>query len=245
MADSSTIILSHMVATLKSIDVIANNLANVSTVGFKRETVQFSEFIKKLPPEEDEKAPELVSYVSVVGTTRDLSQGRTDQTGAPLDLAIQGDGYFVVQTTAGQRYTRNGHFGLDGEGRVVTSGGSVLLGDAGTITIRPEDGRIQIAQDGTISGKNGTIAKISLVHFAQETFLRPQGAGLYASEETPAAAKGAILQGALEASNVEPVIEITRMIEVMRAYQASSNLLNSESQDEQQTLARLGRIPTA
>jgi flagellar basal-body rod protein FlgF len=109
---------SNLMAKFWSIDVIANNIANASTPGFKREVATFEEFLKQMPPSEGEDKREILSLVADVGAVRDLSQGSLSVTGAPYDLAINGPGYFVVQTPQGERYTRNGHFTLDNEAEI-------------------------------------------------------------------------------------------------------------------------------
>jgi flagellar basal-body rod protein FlgF len=109
---------SNLMAKFWSIDVIANNIANASTPGFKREVAKFEEFLKQMPPSEGEDKREILSLVADVGAVRDLSQGSLSVTGAPYDLAINGPGYFVVQTPQGERYTRNGHFTLDNEAEI-------------------------------------------------------------------------------------------------------------------------------
>jgi flagellar basal-body rod protein FlgF len=234
--------LSNLIAKLRSIDVIANNIANASTPGFKREVAKFEEFLKLMPPSEGEDKPELLSLVANVGAVRDLSQGSINLTGAPYDLAINGKGFFVVQTPQGERYTRDGHFTLDSQGRLVTSGNALVATESGTLTIAPTDGSISISRDGTVSGKTATLGKIRIVDFESPEKLRQEGANLYSSDQMAKPATGQIQQGAIENSNVEPVIEIAHMIEVMRAYEAASGLMKS-LQGEPGEMARLANMP--
>ncbi|MBS0272962.1 MAG: flagellar basal-body rod protein FlgF [Proteobacteria bacterium] len=243
MADISALQLSHMLATLRSMDIVANNLANSSTPGFKRDAIRFEEVLKREQPAEDEVGPQMTSFVREAGVSRDLRQGPIVTTNAPFDLAINGDGFFSIQTPAGVRYTRNGHFELDASGRVATSDGGILLAEGGPIVVAPEDGDIHVAQDGIVSGKRGQIARLQLVGFAHAQLLRKEGASLYAASEAPSAATGRILQGGVENSNVEPVIEIARMIEIMRAYQTTANLIQAQEKTEGDTLARLAKMP--
>lgn len=242
MDDKLLINLSHLLANFRAMDVIANNLANASTPGYKREAVQFSEFLKQMPPSEGESQPELISLVKDAGVVRDITQGRLDMTGAPLDLAISGKGYFVVQTPAGDRYTRNGHFDVDNQGRLITSEGGTVMAEGGQIAISPDDGDVHVAGDGTVSGKKGPIGKIRVVGFPDERRLKKEGASLYSTDQTPSAASGAIAQGAIEASNVEPVIEIARMIEVIRAYEATASMMKPQA-GETEEMDRLGAMP--
>jgi flagellar basal-body rod protein FlgF len=246
MENSLLISLSHQVAAYRSMDLIANNLANVSTPAYQRESPSFNEYITQVRPAEGQVGPQSLSFVADGGVVRDLSEGRLDTTNAPFDFAIHGKGYFVVQTANGERYTRNGHFSLDSSGQIVTSNGDPVQGDGGAITITPDDGEIHIAQDGTISGKNGQIGRLRIVDFADPRALTKEGASLYAAgTQTPVAADSFTLQsGMLEASNVEPVVEISHMIEVMRAYQAIASLTQTQEDLMRQAVDKLGSMPS-
>jgi flagellar basal-body rod protein FlgF len=228
MDNTLLVSISQQMAAYDSIDTIANNLANMSTPGFKRDTTMFEEYVSQAKPSEDEKGQQKVSFVWNAGTARDLSGGRIEQTNAPYDFAINGKGYFVVQTTNGPRYTRDGHFTLDGSGRLVTEEGDEVQGDGGSLTITPQDGNVYVAQDGTITGAQGQLGKLQVVQFDDETQLTKEGGTLYSTAQTPQpAASASIKQGAIESSNVEPIKEMSQMIEVMRAYQAVSNIMQS------------------
>lgn len=244
MDNTLLVSLSHQLAAYRSMDVIANNLANLSTPAFKREAVKFEEFVQQVQPSEGESGPQTISFVKDTGVVRDLSEGRLQTTGAPFDLAINGQGYFTVQTAAGERYTRNGHFTLNGDGQLVTGGGDPVLGDGGAITVTVDDGDVHIAADGTVSGKQGQIGKLKVVDFADDRALQKEGASLYSTSQSPVAATDAkVSQGMLETSNVEPVIEISHMIDVMRAYQATSSLSQSQDDLKRQAIDKLGSPP--
>lgn len=249
MDNSLLVSLSQQLAAFRSMDVIANNLANVSTPGYKRETAQFEEYIEQVPPAEGQTGTQTVSFVKDAGTVRDLSQGEFTRTGAPLDVAISGNGYFVVQTPAGMRYTRDGHFSLDANGQLVTSEGYAVQGDGGAITITPDDGEINIGDDGTVSsvlnGNANQLGKLQVVDFANDGALDKQGANLYATAQTANPATGQVQQGMLESSNVQPVIEITHMIDVTRAYQMTATLTTSQEDLMRQAISQLGQMPTA
>jgi flagellar basal-body rod protein FlgF len=244
MDNALLVSLSQQLAAYRSMDVIANNLANLSTPAFKRESVKFEEFVQQVQPSEGQNGPQTVSFVKDTGVVRDLSEGHLETTGAPFDLAINGKGYFAVQTSGGERYTRNGHLSLNSEGQLITDSGDAILGDGGAITITNEDGDIHIAADGTISGKNGQIGKLRVVTFANERALKKEGASLYSTSQSPTAAEDTkITQGMLETSNVEPVIEISHMIDVMRAYQATATLTQSQEDLKRQAIDKLGSVP--
>ena len=240
MDNTLLVCLSQQMATYGSIDTIANNLANLSTPGFKRDSTIFEEYVQQTQPTEDEFSPQSVSFVWNRGTARDFSPGRIETTSAPFDFAINGKGYFVVQTANGPAYTRDGHFRLDGQGRIVTEAGDPLQGDGGDVTIAPEDGDIHVARDGTITGQKGQLGKLQLVQFANETRLAKQGSNLFTtSDPTRPATDATIKQGALESSNVEPVVEISHMLDVMRAYQAMAGLTQSHEDQQRQTIDKL------
>ena len=248
MDNSLLVSLSQQLAVYRSMDVIANNLANVSTAGYKRETAKFEEYITQVTPSEGQTGLQNVSFVKDAGSSRDLSQGNIQNTGATYDFALNGKGFFAVQTAQGIRYTRDGHFTLDGSGQLVTEQGYALQGDGGAITITPNDSNIQVAKDGTVSSTiNGTsnpIGKLRIVDFADDTNLIKLGDNLYNTDQSPVTADGTtIRQGALEASNVQPVVEITHMIEVMRAYQATASLSQSQEDLIRKAINQLGQVP--
>ena len=243
MDNTSLLNLSYQVAAYRSMDVIANNLANLSTPGYKREGVQFEEVLQQMKPAEGQRGTQTLSFVKDAGVTRDLSGGRLESTGAPFDLALNGSGYFVVQTAQGERYTRNGHFTLNADGIVVTESGDPVLGDGGPINITTDDGDISFGADGTISGKQGQLGKLRLVDFANPRGLVKQGDSLYSTSQTANPSDTAtVSQGMLESSNVQPVVEISRMIEIMRAYEATSQLEQNTSDMKRQAIQKLGAV---
>jgi len=245
MDNALLISLSHQIASYRSMDVIANNIANVSTPAFQREEPSFQEYVMNVPPAEGQSGIQTLSFVQDSGIVRDLSEGRMETTNAPFDFAIHGKGYFVVQTPNGERYTRAGHFTLNDSGQLVTSNGDAVQGDGGPITITPDDGEVHFAADGTISGKNGQIGRLRVVDFQNPRAMLKEGASLYnANGQSPVSADSFQLQsGMIETSNVEPVIEISHMIEVMRAYQATATLTQSQEDLMRQAIDKLGSVP--
>ncbi|HUO99417.1 MAG TPA: flagellar basal-body rod protein FlgF [Rhizomicrobium sp.] len=243
MDNASLVSLSYQLAAFRSMDVIANNLANVSTPGFKRESVKFEELLQHVAPAEDQKGPQTLSFVRDAGISRDISGGSLQTTGAPFDLAINGQGYFAIQTAAGEMYTRNGHFTLNADGTIITQDGDPLLGDGGPVTVTVDDGDVSFGPDGTISGKQGQMGKLRLVTFANERALTKRGASLYSTSQTPVPSTDATLkQGMLEGSNVQPVIEISRMVEMMRSYEATATLDKSAEDMKRQAIQKLGTV---
>jgi flagellar basal-body rod protein FlgF len=240
MDNTLLVSVSQQLASYDSMDTIANNLANISTPGFKRDSTIFEEYVSQAKPAEGETGPQRISFVWNAGTARDLSSGRIEATKAPYDFAINGKGYFTIQTANGPRYTRDGHFTLDSTGRLVTEEGDAVQGDGGDLTVTPQDGDVYVAQDGTITGKQGQLGKLTLVQFDDETKLSKEGSTLYSTTQTSQPVKSStITQGAIESSNVEPVVEISHMIEIMRAYQAVSNIMQSHDDLKRQAIDKL------
>ncbi|HEY4077540.1 MAG TPA: flagellar basal-body rod protein FlgF [Rhizomicrobium sp.] len=249
MDNSLLVSLSQQLATYRAMDVIANNIANVSTPGFKRESAKFEEYVTQMRPSEGQKGSQSISFVKDAGILRDTSQGNVEQTGATYDVALAGKGFFAVQTPQGMRYTRDGHFSLDANGNLVTSAGYQVQGDGGAVTITPNDGEINIAPDGTISsvvnGVGNQLAKLKVVDFADTRAMTKEGGNLYATSQAPVTPDVVTLrQGALEASNVQPVVEISKMIEVMRAYEATATLSKSQEDMMRQAIDKLGTMPS-
>ena len=246
MDNSLLINLSGQLSAYQAMDIIANNLANMSTPGFKREGMKFQEFLSTVPPTTtatglQSNAP--LAFVQNGGVFRDVSEGPMNKTGAPLDLAISGNGFFQVQTPNGVRYTRDGHFQLNSEGQIVDDSGYPLVGDGGPITVTPQDGDIHVAADGTVSGALGQLGTIKIVGFASQAAMNQQGSNLYATSQQPQPNPGGtIQQGMLEDSNVQPVMEMSTMIKIMRKYEMIASLTKSQQQLQTQAITQLGTI---
>jgi flagellar basal-body rod protein FlgF len=247
--DSTMLVsLSHQVAVYQAMDSIANNLANVSTPAYQRETPTFEEFVSQVQPTEGESGTQNVSYAAETGTVRDLSEGPIESTGGRFDFAIKGKGYFAIQTADGERYTRNGHFTLDQNGVLTTQNGDQVETDSGPLSLTPQDLDVTVSGDGTvsatISGTQAELGKLKVVSFDNERAMQKQGSSLYSTDQTPNGAPPnvKIEQGMLEGSNVQPVVEISHMIELMRAYQATANLSQSQETMKTQALDKLAQV---
>jgi flagellar basal-body rod protein FlgF len=221
MENALLIGLSRQMALGRELDLIANNVANVTTNGFKARASRFREYLMPVASADSfQRADRPLSFVADAGTALDVSAGAVERTGNPLDAAIKGPGFFAVQTVGGERYTRNGAFTIDSQGRLVTSDGNPVLGESGPITLGPQETGLTIGADGTVSTDQGQRGRLRLVGFANPETLRNEGANLFASP-TPAQAAGPnsrIEGGALERSNVRPIVEMSRLIEVNRSY---------------------------
>lgn len=229
MENTSYIALSREAALVRQMEVVANNMANANTPAFKAEQMMFTTYGVQTKATSTPFGRNL-SFVQDVGVMRDTQEGPLTQTGDPLDLAIHDKGYFVVDTPAGQRYTRAGHFHLDETGMMVTSSGYPILQSNGNPFIfAPNETDISVAGDGTVSTENGTIGQIQIVKFANEQSLRAAGDGTYQTTSTPTTVTTpSIVQGMLEQSNVQPVSEMTSMLNILRSYEGVMNMIQSE-----------------
>jgi flagellar basal-body rod protein FlgF len=228
--------LNRQSGLMREMGVIANNIANASTTGFRREGVVFSEFVAAL--DED---PSL-SMAHASGRHVDLGQAAVSQTGGQFDFAIQGDGFFLIETPQGDRLTRAGSFIPSAEGELVTPDGFRLLDAGGAPVFIPPDAKaVALASDGTLSANGDPIALIGLWRPADPLTLTHQSGTLFAASELEPVESATILQGMLEDSNVEPVSEIARMIEVQRAYELGQKFLDAEDQRVRGVIQTLGR----
>lgn len=239
MTTTGEVALSYQLALTNQLDITANNIANVTTPGFQSSHPLFVEFLVS-----DDDSGQEIAYVVDKGTVRNLNPGPINYTGNPLDISIEGRGYFVVETDEGAFYTRNGAFQLDAAGQLVTSAGATVLDDSNNpIVIAPGETEINISRDGTISTENGAIGRFRLVEFADEQAMTNLGNSLMETEQNPLeASDSSVVQGMLEGSNVISVAEITRMIKLLRSYQAANQLILTEDEREQQAIDLLTRI---
>ena len=229
MENTSYIALSRQNALWRQMDVIANNMANANTPAYKGEQMMFREFLVDTRSSTRATGTKL-SYVQDVGLLRDTREGPLTKTDNPLDVGIHGDGYFQIETQAGMRYSRNGHFRLDEGGMLVNSQGFAVMDKSDNpIIFAPNETRIEIAGDGTVSTENGVVANLKLVRFANEQNLRKAGDSLYETTDQPETVqRPQVVQGMMEESNVQPVMEITKMTELLRQYQAAQNMMEKE-----------------
>ncbi len=235
MENTGYIALSRQTGLRRQMDVIANNLANMSTHGYRGGQMMFVEHLVKSKGGDSLLTPRN-HYVRDIATMIDTASGPVETTGNPLDIAIQGEGYFVVQTPEGERYTRNGRFQLDNTGQLVNQLGQAVLAEGGApIIFAPEDTEIVVSVDGTVSTNNGELGQLQIVNFENEQELeRTSGAQFITDEENPpqAVESPSVLQGAVEGSNVQPIVEMANMIEVHRRYDSLRSFI--EREDERQ-----------
>ncbi|HEX7885252.1 MAG TPA: flagellar basal-body rod protein FlgF [Phenylobacterium sp.] len=236
--------ISRQMVLRREMDIIANNIANLDTTGFKVESL-----MQKTDPAEPARTlggPRPVKFVAADTVARDFGQGALNKTDAQLDMAIEGEGFFQIQTANGPRFTRDGRFTTDPTGRLVTQNGLPVLDEGGgEITIDPEKGQVAVGADGSMSQGNERVGKIGLYAFANQSALEKAGDNTFrnASNLQPQpAAKAKLRQGYLETANVKPVLEITRMVEVSRAYESTAKLIDAEAELSRRSVERLGRV---
>jgi flagellar basal-body rod protein FlgF len=235
MSDAITLSVERQSGLMRELTMIANNVANASTTGYKREAAVFAEYMKRVPGEDT------MSMGALRGHYTDLTTGAFKETGAVLDVAIEGEGFFGVERGGEQLLTRDGHFQLNAEGGLVTSDGYAVLDEGGApIELPPETSEISIGGDGTITADGVPFAQLGLFSAAPEDLTRmggnlwSAGAGL---EEIETAR---LRQGFLEQANVSPTVEMARLIEAQRMYEAGSNMQTDEHERLRSLIEALG-----
>jgi len=246
--------LSRQVVLERQMDVVANNIANINTTGYKADRSLFEEYLASGAHEDNfANSDRRVSFVQDRATFHDFAPGPTQETKNPLDVAIDGNAFLVVQTPAGERYTRDGGLQINNLGQLVTVSGYQVLGNSGPIVFQPTDHDISIAADGNVTVLEGTgridsvRGKLRMVSFAQAQQLLKEGSNLYSAGEGSAAqptTTSQLRQGFVEKSNVNSVTEMSRMIEITRTYTQISTLLQSQSDLHKSAIEKLADVPT-
>jgi flagellar basal-body rod protein FlgF len=236
--------LSRQLTLRRELDIVANNIANANTTGFKSEDLMIR--TEPARPARTLGGSNPVKFVLDDGVTRDFTQGAMTKTGGDFDLAIEGQGFFKVQTAGGERYTRDGRFTTNPEGKLVTQGGAPVLDDGGgEIVIDPRLGPVSIGKDGLVSQGPVRVGKIGVVSTDDLSALRKEGDNLYRNvanvtlQPTPSAV---VHQGMLESSNVQSVVQITKLIEVQRAYESMAKMMDNTAELTRSAVERLGKV---
>jgi len=254
MQNALLIGLSRQVAFSRGLDVVASNIANLNTPGFKGNGSAFEEFISKTAREGNlSRRDAQVSFVRDRATWVDMTQGAIERTGNTLDVAVDGKGFMTVQTPNGERFTRNGALQINGAGELVTSEGFQVLGESGPIKMQPKDRDIKISADGTISVREGANAnteaqrgKLRLTKFDNPGLLQKEGSSTWSAPANITASTDTdsrFVQGSIEKSNVNGVLEMTRMIEVSRNYSQVATLLQQQADMQRTAIEKLSDVP--
>lgn len=231
------------------LEVITNNLANVSTVGYKRDDLEFSGTLNTLPTQQD-----YVTYssrqVSLDNVTAkfftDFSQGELQRTDNPFDLAIDGSGFFVIQYPDGIRYTRSGNFSLNSSGQLVTADGYPVLGINGPIQI--QGNHVEFDTAGSVIADGAIVGTLRLIDFQDPSCLMKAGSNTYVIASNPNVSmaempsSAGIKQGFIENSNVNPIYEMAKMIETMRIYESYQKTIQMLNETQQKANEELGKI---
>ena len=236
--------LSRQMTLRRELDIVANNIANMDTTGFKVENLMVE--TEPMAPAHTFGAPRPVKFVIDRSVGRDFGQGVLRATGATFDLGIQGDGFFRVRAADGEQFTRDGRFHMDADGRLVTEDGAALLDEGGgEIAIDPKLGPVTIAKDGTVSQGNERLGKVGLARFDELSVLEKVGENRYrntSNAQPQPAMESVIQQGMLEGSNVKPISEVTRMIEITRAYESITKLMEANAELSRRSVERMGKV---
>ncbi len=217
MDNSIYVTLSRQMTLFRDMEATANNIANVNTVGYNSEKLAFHDYL--VDGMLEGKRGEDVAYARDPLSYRDTTNGPLRTTGNPLDLAINGPGYFMVETPLGQRFTKAGNFMLNAEGTLVTPQGYPVLSNDGGVINFPEDANnVTIFDDGRITQNGDEIGQVGVVEFANEQAMKRLGNNLYSSDAQPLERQTArVVQGATEQSNVNGVNEMVRVVQLQRS----------------------------
>ncbi|BCJ91611.1 flagellar basal-body rod protein FlgF [Terrihabitans soli] len=247
MENAQLVGLSRQMALRRELEVVANNIANLGTAGFKSEQVKFSEYLMPVASAEifPNNRDKRLSYVEDRATWQDFSAGPIQITNNQLDLAIDGEAFFAIQTPEGVRYTRNGQFQLDTQGTLVTNEGYPVMSTSGPIQFADTETAITVGKDGTVSTDQGPRGRLLLTTFGDPQSLVATGSSMFRAEGIGAElapGQGGIQQYAVEKSNVQAVVETTRLVELTRAYSTLAQMMQRGDELRRTAIERLGDV---
>ncbi len=228
------------------LEVLSNNVANIDTIGYKGDRSIF-----QIPEESESQVFEtpidgiqaLSPYAPPFSTIVDFSQGALRRTGNPLDVAINGDGFFSIQTPDGVQYTRQGNFTLDTEGVLVTPDGHSVLGEGGEITL--EEGTVEIDMQGNVYVDGDEVGRLQITDFINRDTLKKAGNGRFVTTDAQSAGERpentTLSQGSLETANINPIQAMTEMIETSRAFDAYQKVIKSADEATSKSINSVGK----
>ena len=231
MDNTKYIALSRQMALWKQMNVVSNNVANMNTTGYKQEDTLFSTYIAQTMNATG-MGKEPVYFTQDFATYNNFSEGPLVETGNSFDVALQGDGFFAIDTGSGVSYTRKGNFTLDSNGMIVTPDGyPVLSQNNAPLFIAPTETEIMITEDGSISTENGIIGRLQVVKFADNQKLLKKAGTMFDNVDgnaVMAADNVRVVHGSLEKSNVNSVEEMTKLIQLQRSYDFVQQMIDEE-----------------
>lgn len=243
MENAQLVSLSRQIALQHQMDVVANNMANINTTGFKASDLMFEDYLMPQARDNDFAGRDrLVHFTQDWSTVHDMSPGSIEQTGNDLDVALMGDGFLTVETPDGPRYTRSGALAINADGILVDLNGNAVLGSSGPIKFDDSDIDITIGTDGTVATNNGSKGRLAIAQFADPQILAREGDNYFSGPAPDAPVTTRVMQGSIEKSNVSGVNELTTMIRVQRAYQSLASLMQRQDELRSNAIQRLGDV---
>lgn len=236
MENSIYLGLSRQITLQTNLDIVANNIANVNTSGYRAQSPMFEEYLTDPRGNGDP-----LSFVLDYGQFSSTAPGAMTQTGNSFNVALNGPGFLTVQLPDGTlAYTRDGDFQKDQQGQLLTASGYPVVGAGGPITVPADSTEFIVDERGVISDQTGQIGRLNIVEFENLQSLKPTGGNAYTSKDQPVEAqKTTVAQGFLEGSNVQPVVETTRMIKILRQFQSVQRMLEAEHERQRTAIQRL------
>ncbi len=246
MDNTNYIALSRQMALWKQMDIVSNNMANMNTSGFKQDEAVFTSYLVQTP-EALGLGRQPLFFTEDFGSFQDFSEGPIMVTGNTFDVALQGDAFFCIETDAGERYTRKGQFSLDADGKIVTNDGAVVLSENDEpFFIAPGEKEIVISESGEIITENGSIGRLKLAFFENnQKLLKVAGTMFENVADNPITYgnnNARVVQGAIEKSNVEPIQEMTRLINLQRSYEYIQQMIDEEHDRISNTISTYAQL---
>lgn len=246
MDNTNYIALSRQMALWKQMDIVSNNMANMNTSGFKQDSAVFTSFLVQTPDAAG-IGREPIYFTEDYGSYKDFSEGTVVNTGNTFDLALRGDAFFSVQTDNGEKYTKKGQFSLDSDGKLVTNDGAVVLSENNEpFFFAPGEKEITISENGDVITENGPVGKLKLVSFADNQKLLKVAGTMFENPSDNQMTVGnndaVVVQGAVEKSNVEPVTEMTKLINLQRSYEFVQQMIDGEHERISNTISTYAQL---
>lgn len=243
MENTLFIALSRQMTVRRQMEVVANNLANANTAGYKGEQLMFVEYLAKSGNGIGEQ--NRMYFVQDLATARNQAPGEYRKTGGDLDFAIRGPGWFTIDTPEGERFTRDGTFRLDQDDQLVTQDGHPVLGVGGPIVFQTTDRNIELSGDGTLRADGEERGRLLVTEFENPHTMRKAAGNLYLpGADGREAEESTVVQGMIEGSNVKAILEISEMMQALRTYQSAGKMIETEHDRQRRTIDRLTRTET-